>query len=352
MSIKGQVNFNNAIGFGGLIWDEENSGPNSVSLYINDNKVATTLATATQSELLNGEVETINKYSFIFYYSEIPSELLHHNIHVVGGPLEVELSNSPIQSKVPETYHSDSNSDRFFFLHVPKTAGTSFQQLLNTLFRQQVIFPNTADIHRNGGRYPDVQNLLQRPDEHFNDIRLLCGHLPASAASLMPPITKRLAFLRDPYQRAISNLNYSYLSQADLNSGTIEEAYDKLRDRLFNLQTRYFADSSVSDLIYFRNPHLLDDQGLQQAKETLEEFEFIGITEHFEDSINLIAKTFNWRFVNIPRVNVTKQKIDQALPETIKDQIKLGIKYDLELYQFALDLYDKRKNSKRKIFTP
>ena len=53
-----------------------------------------------------------------------------------------------------------SGKDKKFFIHIPKTAGTSMRMMLYDIFEQESILPNQQDIKNNGGGYPAFDKLL------------------------------------------------------------------------------------------------------------------------------------------------------------------------------------------------
>jgi hypothetical protein len=69
-------------------------------------------------------------------------------------------------------------------------------------------------------------------------------------------------------------------------------------------------------------------------------FSLVLITERYEESVNLIEKTFQWK--NITRLweNPTKNKtsLSDISPQTI-ESIKRMNSLDIELYNFALKIF-------------
>ena len=42
---------------------------------------------------------------------------------------------------------------KYFFIHIPKTAGTTFRYLLYNHFNEEQIYPNQSQLIKNGGGY-------------------------------------------------------------------------------------------------------------------------------------------------------------------------------------------------------
>jgi hypothetical protein len=64
----------------------------------------------------------------------------------------------------------------------------------------------------------------------------------------------------------------------------------------------------------------------------------VGICERFEESLMLIAKTFDWEvpFYENRKVSKNRSRVDQNTIELIREHNRL----DLELYEFGKKLFD------------
>jgi hypothetical protein len=268
-------------------------------------------------------------------------------IKVTAGPQHQLLKGGTISCPPPKTYFSDTNTEKFFFVHVPKTAGSSLQKMLADQFRQEVIYPNESWRKKNRGHLylPIFQQFAPK---NLLDFQLIMGHMPMAAAELMPQPIHILSFLRHPYQRCLSRLNFESKLRLSFNPDTWESIPDKLKASLYNTQTLYFADKSKDDFLYWKNWMRMDEKALKQAKENLEACSFIGLTDRFSESIALSERTFGWRFSQAYHVLKSPQKFNLSLSEEFWRAIKNNNEYDMELYEFAVELFEKRlKNPPR-----
>ena len=88
-----------------------------------------------------------------------------------------------------------------------------------------------------------------------------------------------------------------------------------------------------------RSNGTVDRQTLEIAKKNLEKsFSVVGISERFEESLVLIARTFGWEvpFYENRKVSKSRPKIDPIEIELIKKHNQ----FDLELYEYGKALFE------------
>ena len=76
----------------------------------------------------------------------------------------------------------------------------------------------------------------------------------------------------------------------------------------------------------------------------MKSFSVVGICERFEESLMLMAKTFDWRipFYANRKVSKTRPQVELSAIEMIRDHNRL----DLELYEFGKNLFREMVASK------
>ena len=82
-----------------------------------------------------------------------------------------------------------------------------------------------------------------------------------------------------------------------------------------------------------------EEATLEIAKENLaNSFSVVGICERFEESLMLMAQTYDWEvpFYENRKVSKTRPNVEAAAVELIKENNQL----DLELYRFGKELFE------------
>jgi hypothetical protein len=260
---------------------------------------------------------------------------------------KIKLMDRPFAVKTPFKLKPD---ERLYFLHIEKTAGRSFSQLIESFYTPQ----DTLIVHPKRIEGIGQAELLQ--------YHLYTGHYGYRFLDLFPE-TKPIwvTMLRDPVDRVISNY-YFWRQQAKL---AIENEVELTRDialtleydlytylirpittpPVHNRQARYLFDDATT--ISEKFDQTLSDNILETIKQRLtEECTFLGITERYNESARLLYYTFGWRpyrMVHKKEINVTKDrpKINEIEPKII-DLIVEQNQLDIEIYQFAKDLFSTR----------
>ncbi|HMO55963.1 MAG TPA: sulfotransferase family 2 domain-containing protein [Roseiflexaceae bacterium] len=239
-----------------------------------------------------------------------------------------------------------------FFLHIPKTAGSSLRLWLETHFDQDQIC----------GIY-GIHELceIDDPAAYFNRFRLIRAHFGYSMLRQFldhDPIT--LTVLRDPIDRFISQ--WGYLRAYPINIFTPPERRQIL-EQVRTLSLAEFADAIATDtqlsvqwqttMIGSLNTHYSSVQPSQRsptpdqfqlAQQRLQQFAWVGLTERFAESLALLAYTFGWWPPHhIPRYNVTAQRprVAEISPQ-LREQISAITRIDQQLYAIGSELFAQR----------
>jgi hypothetical protein len=208
------------------------------------------------------------------------------------------------------------NSSMMIFLHIPKTAGSTFQFILENSF-------GVAACHTNHTKKTVfTQQDLDFARKMFPGLRSIAGHNLVDPLSLSAPNPFYLTFLREPVARVFSQYQDGIISGN--HSLTFEETL-RQREHLENLQVKLMAG----------------ERNLDKAKRFLERCSFVGLTEKFELSLHLLERltpyplNFNYKKRRVAPDNRIKKSLegDNRLIEMAREYNQL----DIELYAFAVN---------------
>jgi len=216
---------------------------------------------------------------------------------------------------------------QYFFIHIPKTGGTSLRKMLYKVFKQQEIFPNAKDIAANEKRYLRIHPFLQADSKHFSQKILFMGHLNIRALSVFDKRPFVFTLLRDPYEQVCSMLNHLLTLDVRFKKTPPEEILNTVINH--NPQTRLFCPFKKR----------LNQQDLKRAKINLEKLDFVGITKQFEDSVKALWYINGWKKVSFKYENQSKRSYRF---DHLNDIILPKIELDIELYAFAVKLFERK----------
>lgn len=228
--------------------------------------------------------------------------------------------------------------EALIFLHIPKTAGTTLNRIIEWQYSPFAIF--TVDPYRIRAT---AKRLKRLSEERRRRLRVVRGHLLYGIHEFLPHGATYITMLREPVARVLSA--YYFVLRRPLNPLHRKLKREKLSIedclRLFperqNLQCRFIAgvEDGAGD----------DERLLDIAKENLtKSFSVVGISERFEESLMLMAKTFDWKVLSYENHKVAKRRpqIDPGTAEMIREHNRL----DLELYEFGKGLFEESLQKK------
>ena len=109
--------------------------------------------------------------------------------------------------------------------------------------------------------------------------------------------------------------------------------------RKFSYKTNYFIQNIVSSILGIRKGG--ERKKLENAKKLLNLCWFVGIAENSREDFGFLFKEMGLKKEKLEDVNASKKilELNDKLRKKIYDENPL----DVELYQYALDLRDKKK---------
>jgi hypothetical protein len=249
----------------------------------------------------------------------------------------------------PEIDLSDS---LLYFVHIPKTAGTSIYSFLDRHFLPNQVFPaDLAAWHQEG--------MAKMPPESIDRFSCVRGHLYhrqlgrffAASQKRIVPITilrRPLSQLLSEYDMVVNDPNGPFHDEA-LDAGlTFEEFLH--RPRYFahyadnpDTQGLHSFNRQAAHLLLQReeNPYQLPPSAWwDESTRMLSDYPVIGLSERFDDTLQLLAFTFGWRCpMQGPRLNPMRGERSTVSDEVATKVQKLNA-VDFQLYDWASNRFD------------
>jgi len=236
-----------------------------------------------------------------------------------------------------------NRNETLIFLHVPKTGGTTLYKILAQHYsRAQTL---TFD-----GRPSEIERFKTLPPARRGRYRLIKGHLHFGLHRFIPGASTYITFLRHPVERVLSFYHharskpdhylYSVLATERLDLET--RLAQEVTLELFNEQTRLLAGGE------WENPQRpVTRAALARAQANLRaRFRVVGILEEFDASLVLLRRAFGWEIPYYVKENVAKDKPDSAsLDAETRALIRDANSFDLELYEYARELFDQQRRA-------
>lgn len=211
------------------------------------------------------------------------------------------------------------------FIHIPKTAGTSFRLACQAHLDGRIALDyggdssSTSDfLCRLDGPERDLEWVGQQLEERA--LHLLGGHVYYSAyASLFPP-ERVITFVREPLQRLIS------------------EYFHFLRGGF----TGEFLD-------FARRPQNQNRQSRMLAGLELRRIGVLALSERYDDSLSLVRREFGWSLRarqdnRNPDRNMLKKHYE--VDEPTRERIRALNRADYALYDYAVSTFGSRPDER------
>jgi hypothetical protein len=225
----------------------------------------------------------------------------------------------------------------FFFLHIHKTAGTSFRSWLTQQFPNKTLL----DAHR-CHRFDQI-----KATTNWESIRLVWGHLGYATVNELPEKPFLMTFFRDPVDRVLSHYDHIRndpitVSFDMLDRMPLPEILEKHGAFFSNLQTRNIAQRQLSRAFYLEHdpPFLHQHKNqLELAKQRLQdEFDFIGFTEKYDFSLKRLCAITGWSPTVYHQNVSTNRRKQNDYPASVIDKIIELNQDDIALYEYAKEL--------------
>ncbi|MFA6422666.1 MAG: hypothetical protein WCV92_04680 [Candidatus Buchananbacteria bacterium] len=254
----------------------------------------------------------------------------------------------------------------YFFLHIPKTGGTTINQGLVSNHKDGEVIFLGKDLLGNKTSKNEIKKYLNSiPADKKKIIKVITGHaVYYGLHEIFPEREPRyIACFRHPVTLTISSYNYNLglLKKSNFNfpDASTQELYDAktltFEEALFKygnslnstfkfLVSRLFNDNYLNDEDCFFSNESENKILLKKIKERLSHFYFLGITEKSQDDFLFIADKLGITKY-MPRENISTKFFSLTDNLLIKDNIQKFNLLDQNLYDYALSINNKYKQN-------
>ncbi|WP_110687115.1 glycosyltransferase family 2 protein [Salinicola aestuarinus] len=208
-----------------------------------------------------------------------------------------------------------------FFVHIPKTAGTSFRLGAKQYLGDRHVWHDYGENQRETA--PAVVRWAYERRDHWwlwetvrqSQVKLLAGHVPLAKYAHLAGLRDCFTFVREPLQRLASD--YHHFARHHGYEGSFQDFYR--RSDMVNRQSRFLESTR------------------------LEALGFVGITERYADSLALINDLYGWEIPGL-KENLGHASAEHVYEIGADDQEALRALNleDIRLYEQSLRIFETR----------
>jgi len=225
-----------------------------------------------------------------------------------------------------------SDAEAVIFLHVPKTAGTTLNRLIEweyglfEMYSLDPVFFRWSAAH-----------LRTLSKGRLNKIRVVKGHMLFGLHEILPQPAIYITVLRDPVERVLSAFYF-------IRSYKWHPLYWKFKRENWTLEdfvTRLPRENVQCKMVAGAWEEPCTAEMFEQAKRNLDKhFSVVGLTERFEETLALMKLRFGWKLKSYSSFNVTRSRPKRRdLPQATLDLISDKNTFDVMFYDYAARLF-------------
>jgi hypothetical protein len=237
---------------------------------------------------------------------------------------------------------------KYFYLHIPKTAGTTFNDFLKRAFSsKETLF--------------HIESKLEKIENQS----VLAGHIILPRAQKIIPNFEnyiKLTVLRDPLSQVSSHLRYVKKLGEPSELKRLEGHTDSIKIIVSFLGTIDFSKvEDINRLIYWLEENnyvlfhncqmqyligsrfIVNETDIERAKQVIDTIEYVGITERLNEYMEFLSQEFGIRGpVKNKKLNITSETygLDIKNPDIIK-ALEPFIAYDKVIYQYTKEKFER-----------
>lgn len=230
--------------------------------------------------------------------------------------------------------HAGRSDESIIFLHLPKTAGTTLNRLIEWEYPLSEMYSVDPVLYE-----WSAAHLRQLPPWRLRKIRMFKGHMTFGLHEVLPQPATYITVLRDPVDRVISAFYF-------MRSYKLHPLYWKLRrqkwtfedyvrnSRRDNIQSKIVAGAKYEEPC--------TREIVERARYNLRRyFSVVGLSARLEESLALMKLRFGWKLSSYASFNVTRSRPKKRdLPEETVALIQQKNAFDIELYECAQEIFE------------
>jgi hypothetical protein len=224
------------------------------------------------------------------------------------------------------------------FVHIPKTAGTTFR----TQLRRQYGWDRVLELQPNNPE-SNFETLARMSEAERARYRAFVGHWGLEWQDHFPADTQYLTFLRQPVDRVKSLYQHVWRDTSHDDHRLLRERNLSLGDYLRSGITLETDNSQVRFVAGAPLDEPCSEDMLRCAMANLDRFVVVGFTERFDESLALIRRRLGWRWPVYVSENTRPPNADSGIvtPACLAAVAEKN-QYAQRLYDFALQRFDEQ----------
>jgi hypothetical protein len=244
--------------------------------------------------------------------------------------------------------------DRYFFVHLQKTAGTTLRKRLEGCLGPAAVYPNRTDGSDPYSLMVSIEHLRDRLAVRGDEVQVIAGHFPLCTTELLDGTFGTFTVLREPVARTLSYLRHHRSHTPDDGHKTLEQIYDdpfRFEGFIHNHMVKMLSLTVDEMSAGMLTPVTFTGEHLERARTNVASLDVVGVQEDFDAFCADLGARFGWDLPDEPRfANQTDDPADDAeVDAALLDRIGEDQAGDVELYSYACALVAERRAHAREL---
>lgn len=242
--------------------------------------------------------------------------------------------NSSSTLNPPADTQAPAAGEAVIFLHVPKTAGTTLNRLIEWEYPVLQMYSVDPVLFTWSSKH--LHHLSPR---RLRSIRMFKGHMLFGLHKILPQPASYITVLREPVDRVLSAFYF-------MRTYKLHPLYWKLRRENWTLEDfvhrspRTNVQCKIIAGAEYEEPCTEEICAIAMANID-RHFSVVGLSERFEESLALMKLRYGWKLATYSSFNVTRTRPKKRdLPSSTLDLIMEKNSYDMALYAYAAKRFE------------